>query len=64
MQEDDSITITISATTPADTWVGIGVSDDQMMVSDMNEEYVCALVYSTAFVDSKAYYVLDQYWKF
>ena len=33
VQEDDSITITISATTAANTWVGIGVSDDQLMVS-------------------------------
>ena len=29
----DSITITVSAMTAANMWVGIGVSDDQMMVS-------------------------------
>ena len=39
VQEDDSITITMSAITAANTWVGIGVSDDQMMVS------VCVFVY-------------------
>ena len=33
VQPDDSITITMSAITAANTWVGIGVSDDQMMVS-------------------------------
>ena len=33
VQPDDSITITISAMTAANMWVGIGVSDDQMMVS-------------------------------
>ena len=44
VQEDDSITITVSAIIPANTWVGIGVSDDQMMVSYMNKQYVCALV--------------------
>ena len=43
VQEDDSITITIIyAFTPANSWVGIGVSDDQMMVSYMqtNNTYV------------------------
>ena len=33
VQRDDSITFTISARTPGNTWVGLGVSDDQMMVS-------------------------------
>ena len=33
VQPDDSVTFTISARTPANTWVGLGVSDDQFMVS-------------------------------
>ena len=33
VQPDDSVTFTVSARTPANTWVGLGVSDDQMMVS-------------------------------
>ena len=33
VQQDDSVTFTVSARTPANTWVGLGVSDDQRMVS-------------------------------
>ena len=33
VQPDDSVTFTVSARTPANTWVGLGVSDDQFMVS-------------------------------
>ena len=33
VQPDDSVTFTVSATTPAKTWVGLGVSDDRFMVS-------------------------------
>ena len=33
VQPDDSVTFTVSARTPANTWVGLGVSDDQRMVS-------------------------------
>ena len=33
VQPDGSVTFTVSARTPANTWVSLGVSDDQMMVS-------------------------------
>ena len=33
VQPDDSVTFTVSARTPGNTWVGLGVSDDQFMVS-------------------------------
>ena len=33
VQQDDTITFTVSATTAATNWVAIGVSDDQFMVS-------------------------------
>ena len=33
VQRDDSVTFTVSARTPGNTWVGLGVSDDQFMVS-------------------------------
>ena len=33
VQQDDSVTFIVSAWTPANTWVGLAVSDDQFMVS-------------------------------
>ena len=33
VQPDDSVTFIISARTPDNTWVGLGVSDDRFMVS-------------------------------
>ena len=33
VQRDNSVVFLISARTPASTWVGLGVSDDQRMVS-------------------------------
>ena len=33
VQRDDSVTFIVSARTPANTWVGLGVSDDRLMVS-------------------------------
>ena len=33
VQPDDSVTFIVSARTPANTWVGLGVSDDRFMVS-------------------------------
>ena len=33
VQPDDSVTFTVSARTPAFTWVALGVSDNQLMVS-------------------------------
>ena len=33
VQRDNSVTFTVSAIIPAIAWVGIGVSDDQFMVS-------------------------------
>ena len=33
VQPDDSVTFTVSARTPGNTWVGLGVSDDRQMVS-------------------------------
>ena len=32
VQQDNSVTFTVSARTPGNTWVGLGVSDDQRMV--------------------------------
>ena len=39
VQQDDSITITMSAMTGANMWVGIGVSDNQMMVGMLHNAY-------------------------
>ena len=33
VQPDDSVTFIVSARTPNNTWVALGVSDDQFMVS-------------------------------
>ena len=33
VQQDNSVTFTVSARTPGNTWVGLGVSDDRFMVS-------------------------------
>ena len=41
VQQDNSVTFFISARTSPNTWVGIGVSDDQMMVSDV-KLYTCS----------------------
>ena len=38
--EGDSVTFTVSARTASNTWVGIGFSDDQLMVRTLDVIYI------------------------